>query len=204
MSRSSAFISVVLSRRPARTLPWQAMVDSTLSRRSATTRLPSPSASSSARSRSRPLMLPWPSSAGTSRTMTAAGAKRLDHEAEPLELGSGGREPLGASGVELDHFGDQQHLPRQAAIGERLLQAFIDEPLMRRVLIDDDEGILRLGDDEGVVELRPRGAERIGERRCRRCLGVSVGARRGDWREGRLRTLRRSQRRAGDRTGMRS
>ena len=35
---------------------------------------------------------------------------------------------------------------------------------MRGVLIDDDEGVLGLGDDEGVVHLRPRGAERIGGR----------------------------------------
>ena len=33
---------------------------------------------------------------------------------------------------------------------------------MRGVLIDDDEGILGRGDDEGVVDLRARRAERIG------------------------------------------
>ena len=33
---------------------------------------------------------------------------------------------------------------------------------MRRVLIDDDERIVGLGDDESVRNLRPRGAERIG------------------------------------------
>ena len=33
---------------------------------------------------------------------------------------------------------------------------------MRRVLIDDDERIVGLGDDESVVKLRPRRAERIG------------------------------------------
>ena len=35
-------------------------------------------------------------------------AERLDHEAEPLELGSGGAEIGGGLRVELDHFGDQQ------------------------------------------------------------------------------------------------
>ena len=35
---------------------------------------------------------------------------------------------------------------------------------MRGVLIDDDERVLGLGDDEGVVDLRPRGSKRI-ERR---------------------------------------
>ena len=113
------------------------------------------------------------------------GAEGLDHEAEPLEVLGSGAEPLGALGVELDHFGDQQELPRQAAIGEGLFQALIDEPLMRRVLIDDDERVLGLGDDEGVVELRPRRAQRIvdGARRRRRshnvsALGLPSGAKR--------------------------
>ena len=197
MSRRSAFISAALRRRPARTLPWQAMVDSTWSSRSETTSPPSPSASSSARSRNSPLMLPWPSSAGTSRTMTAGGTEGLDHEAEPLEVLGRGAKPLGAFGVELDHFGDQQDLPRQAAIGEGLLQALIDQPLMRRVLIDDDERVFGLGDDEGVVELRPRRAERIIDGGAVVAARMGVGARAADMRQAAPGRLRQSRRPAG-------
>ena len=91
-------------------------------------------------------------------------AESLDHEAETLKLGGSAGEPVGGLGVELDHFGDQQHLAGEAAIGEGPLQPLIDEALMGCVLIDDDERVLRLGDDEGVVHLGTRSAERIGGR----------------------------------------
>ena len=87
-----------------------------------------------------------------------------------------------AFGVELDHLGDQQHLAGEAAIGEGLLQPLIDEALMRSVLIDDDEGGLGLGDDEGVVHLRPRGAERIGDGVA--LVGARMGGARSAWRRG--------------------
>ena len=46
---------------------------------------------------------------------------------------------------------------------------------MRGVLVDDDESILGLGDDEGVGELGPGRAERIGD--ARPVIGGAVSAR---------------------------
>ena len=39
-------------------------------------------------------------------------------------------------------------------------QAFIDQPLMRGVLVDDDDAGRGLGDDPVFMQLRPRGAKR--------------------------------------------
>src|SRR6476661_11129665 len=105
----------------------------------------------------------------------------LDHETEPLEVRRRPGEPLGGFSVELDHFGDQQHLAGEAAIGESLLQALIDQPLMGRVLIDDNKRIFRLGDDEGVVHLRPRRAEGKSDGAVVVGAHVGEGAWRGDW-----------------------
>jgi len=52
-------------------------------------------------------------------------------------------------------------LPRHAAIGERALQPLIDKAFVGRVLIDDDERIVRLGDDERILDLRAGGPERV-------------------------------------------
>ena len=40
------------------------------------------------------------------------------------------------------------------------LQALVDEALVGGVLVDDDDAVLRLRDDVGAVDLRPRRAER--------------------------------------------
>src|SRR6185503_14093014 len=92
---------------------------------------------------------------------------------------------------------------RDAAIGESALQALIDQALMRGVLIDDDERILGLGDDEGVVDLRPRGSERI-ERPLRIVLrdgAARVRARLGESTERGLRGFGEAKR--GSAAGMR-
>src|SRR4029077_7882426 len=87
------------------------------------------------------------------------------YKTETLQLGGRRCQARGRLAVEFDHFGDQQHLSGDAAIGERALQPLIDEALMRRVLIDNDERILGLGDDERFGKLRPRGAEWISRSR---------------------------------------
>ena len=52
---------------------------------------------------------------------------------------------------------------------------------MRGVLIDDDQRVLGLGDDEGVVDLGPRRAERIGgaESLVLGLMAARIGARLG-------------------------
>ncbi len=129
-----------------------------------------------------------PSSDGTSRTSTERGAERLDHETEALKLGGGGAEARSGLAVELDHLRDEEDLAGDAAIGERPLQPLIDEALMRGVLIDDDQRVLGLGDDEGVVDLRARRAERIGgaESIVLGEVPARIGARLSERRERRL------------------
>ena len=140
ISRSSAFISSAVSRRPARTLPWQAMVEHTAARR-CSSRLPPPrprlAIASRARSRTRPLTSVSPSSAGTSRTITAPGpnASSTSPSSPTRRRRLGQRR--GLVGVELDDLGDQQHLARHAAVGQRRLQALVDQALVRGVLVDD-------------------------------------------------------------------
>ncbi len=61
----------------------------------------------------------------------------------------------------VDDFGDEQHLRGQPLGVQRLAHCFEDQPLMRGMLVDDDEPVLGLGDDIVGVDLRPRCAERI-------------------------------------------
>ncbi len=65
-----------------------------------------------------------------------------------------------STGIEIDDFRDQQHLSGDAGGVALALQPLIDEALMSRVLVDDDDAVLRLRDDVGAVNLRARRAER--------------------------------------------
>ena len=124
-------------------------------------------------------MSPLASRAGTSRTSIGAVAEGFEREAEPASARRRGSPSRAARvGVEFDHFGDQQHLPLDAAIGERGFQLFIDQALMRGVLVDDDDGMAGLGDDIGLVELGAGGAERVGQR----IGGRRLAGRRRRWR----------------------
>ena len=86
--------------------------------------------------------------------------------------------------VKFDDCRDEQQLPLRIAIRAGRFQALVDESFMRRMLIDDDEPVARLGDDVGVIDLRTRSAERcverVGLRVCER--GTHIG---GRWHEGR-------------------
>jgi len=85
-----------------------------------------------------------------------ARAKRLDDEAVTRKLVRP-REQAGDIGlVELDDFRDQEQLPRHAILFDRGFQPFIDDALMRGVLIDDDDSVAGLRDDIGFVQLRAR------------------------------------------------
>jgi hypothetical protein len=88
-------------------------------------------------------------------------AERLDHETEALKLRRGSAKARSRFAVKLNHLGDEEELPGDAAICKGALQPFIDEALVGRVLVDDDQGVFRLGDDEGVLDLRTRRAERV-------------------------------------------
>ena len=89
-----------------------------------------------------------------------ARTERLDDEAVAGELVGARDQPLDVGLVELDDLGDQQDLAGDAALLQRRLHALVDEPLVRRVLIDDDDAVAGLGDDVGLVHLGARGTER--------------------------------------------
>ena len=107
-----------------------------------------------------------------------AGAEAVDDEAEFGELPGALGEPVDVLGRQVDDLRDEQDLAGDAVLGERPLHALIDQPLMRRVLVDDDQPVLGLGDDVGLVDLRPRRAERARERgrvRLRRACASAEG-----------------------------
>ena len=60
----------------------------------------------------------------------------------------------------LDHGRDQHQLAADPVLRPRSLQPLVDEPLVSRVLIHDDDPVLRLGQDIRLVELGASGAER--------------------------------------------
>ena len=97
-------------------------------------------------------------------------------------------------GIEIDDQRRQQSLPLDPALLALALEPLIDDALMRRVLVDDDHAVPRLGDDVVLVHLRPRRAKRSGEvalawPRGRRGRGGR------DFGEARLRGLREPRRR---------
>ncbi len=62
--------------------------------------------------------------------------------------------------IEFNNFRNEQTLPAHAAIRQHLLHALIDKPLVRRMLIDNDNAILSLRDDIRLMNLRPRRTKR--------------------------------------------
>ena len=59
------------------------------------------------------------------------------------------------------HFGQQQGLALDCVSRQGGLHAFMDQAFMGGVLVDDDQPVGGLGDDIGVVQLRPRRAQGI-------------------------------------------
>ena len=85
-------------------------------------------------------------------------AKR--YESELRELSGLLSESLRLLIGDLDDGRYKQALTRDAAVGEHLLHALVDEALMGRVLVDDDHRGACLSDDIGLVDLRARDTER--------------------------------------------
>ena len=56
-------------------------------------------------------------------------------------------------GPEFDLVRDQETLYRNLSGFELVLQLLEKHPLMRRMLVDERHSLLRLGDDEGIVDL---------------------------------------------------
>src|SRR6185437_9651973 len=77
----------------------------------------------------------------------SAGTKRLKQKAEASQLIGARYKPLDIGLVQLDNLGNEQNLSRDAAFFQRRLQALVDDALVRRVLIDNDEAVFGLRDD---------------------------------------------------------
>ena len=160
ISRRSAFISATERIRPARTEPWQAMVAATWS--SLSRRLSGPPSSAISRGevgeQARDVGLA--ERGGHRADQHRRRAEALDFEAELGEFGSGAFEPVAIGLVELDDFGDQQRLAGDGAAFARGAHALEHQPLVRGVLVDDDQAVLGLGDDIGRRDLAAGDAER--------------------------------------------
>ena len=120
--------------------------------------------------------------AGTSRTATAPGPKLSTTRPSRSSSRACSIRRVGIGGIQFDDRRDQQKLTGDARRRPLFLQPLVDEPLMGGMLIDDDDAVARLGDDIGVVHLRPRRAERGGE--VGLAGAIAMGARIGGGRPG--------------------
>lgn len=121
--------------------------------------------------------------------------KTFDTEPEPRELAGMGDQSVAIVLGQIDDFWNEQRLRRDRPRIQPLAQGFEHQPFMRRMLIDDDEPVRRLGDDIVLMQLRaggPQGMLRF--RRCRLAHGcletLDAGGRRRQRVESGLRTLR--------------
>ena len=89
-----------------------------------------------------------------------AGAESFQHQPQTFKHRRGFDQSRHLALVHVDNHGDQQALPGNAAGFALAFQLFIDQPLMGGVLVHQDQAIARLGDDIGLMHLRPRGTER--------------------------------------------
>src|SRR5580692_81919 len=118
-----------------------------------------------------------------------AEAEGFDREPEGGQFLATRQELLDRGLVHFDDLRDQQDLPLHAVFGQRSLQPFVDDALMRGVLVNDNKTVAGLRDDIGLVNLRSRRAkwpvEQVGGWLC---LEANVCRRRADI-EGRLARL---------------
>jgi len=70
------------------------------------------------------------------------------------------QDKLGVLLGHLHHLGNEQKLPRDAASRKRRFQLLIDDALVSGVLIHEDDAIGGFRNDVGLVQLRPRGADK--------------------------------------------
>ena len=78
--------------------------------------------------------------------------------------------------IELDDLGNEKDLAGNTGLGDRFLEAFIDNAFMCGVLVNDHQAVLSLRHNISVVNLRPRRSERmIDERAISRLLFGTIG-----------------------------
>ena len=89
-----------------------------------------------------------------------AGAEGFDRQPERRQFLGAIDQLLHRRLVEFDDLRNQQDLPLHAVPRQRGLQLFIDDALMRGVLVHHDQAVAGLRHDIGLVDLRPRRAQR--------------------------------------------
>ncbi len=88
------------------------------------------------------------------------GAERLDHQSS-LCQGIGLLDQRGDGRFrQINNGRNQQRLAGNGTIGTGLLEPLVNQPLMGSMLIHDHHPLPGLGEDVGLVELRPRMAKR--------------------------------------------
>ncbi|MOA04395.1 hypothetical protein D3C78_1239460 [compost metagenome] len=98
----------------------------------------------------------------------------FDDEPQRIEPGGMIHQPVAILFRQIDDFRDEQHLRRWTPGMQCIAHFLKHQPLMRGMLVDDDKAVLRLGDDVVLVQLRPRGAERVKHRFRRGARGGLV------------------------------
>src|ERR1700732_5328921 len=121
-----------------------------------------------------------------------AWAEWLDHETEFREQGASVLDQFNIGLSQFDDRRNEQRLARDVLARAGFLQALIYKPLMRGVLVNNDDAIAGLGNNIGIVDLRPRGAERRFNIFWRGWLlmRARIGGRLGN--EGQIASLRRA------------
>ena len=102
---------------------------------------------------------------GKACTATAAGPERRHLDPQPLPAAAGSDRAAPAACVAtVDRLRDQQPLRFQRPAAEPGEQFLVHDPLVQRVLVDDDQPIVALGDQIAVVQLNRRrgGAAAVG------------------------------------------
>ena len=113
--------------------------------------------------------------AGVSRTATAPGPKRSMPSPKRRSVPACSASRSASSSGRSTMVGHKQHLRRHRPRIQRILQRLVDKPLMRGMLVDDDQRVAGLRHDVVFVHLRARRAE-VGRPRCVRELRCEVRA----------------------------
>ena len=90
-----------------------------------------------------------------------ARAEAFDVEAKVGKLACSAFKSVAVGFVELDHFRQQQRLPRDRPTFPRRAHPLEHQPLVRGMLVDDDESVFGFGNDIGRVDLAAGDAERV-------------------------------------------
>ena len=161
ISRSSAFISAMLSARCARTAAWQAIVARSSFWREDRTWLAPNSRISASTPRARPTISP-PASATGARAPRARSARYRELEAQALERFAVlfRSRHIQCLGLEKRRYEQRLSLHRSGV--KVRFQLLHHDALVRRVHIHEDESGLVLRQDVDAMELRKRIAERRG------------------------------------------